>query len=200
MYSQLTIFNILQKFYFVWCNWCVPGSSMSTVVCILHTLWSVHDVIYKKCDFLRYIHVAFFLSHGGLDVCCDRSFLYYSYCCTLFILGRDTLEFHVCVPHFHARNYLWKKHSAASKMWYWRTGISPSRSATIYVGVSCMMSYSFWGGREILSSSTKWKALYPLLHLVHVIAVCSVVCSCYIAVSCFTGTKMHERAFGHSIA
>ena len=59
-----------------------------------------------------------------------------------------------------------------------------------------MMSYLFLGGREILSSSTKRKALYTLLYLVHMIAVCSVVdriAAILLYMHCLTGTKMHER-------
>ena len=120
---------------------------------------------------------------GELEIYCDRLLYYYYYCCTPFG-GGTHWNFMYVLPHLHARNYLWKKNSAASKMWYyWRTVTqfprvelpSDLRSATICIEVSCMMSYLFWGGREILSSSTKRKALYTLLYPVFMIAVCSVV-------------------------
>ena len=111
-------------------------------------------------------------------------------------------------PHLHARNNLLKKHSAASKMWYWRTVKefprvelpSDLRIATTYIEVSCMMSYFRGWGRAILSSSTKRKTLYTLLYLVHMIAVCSVVgriAAMLLYMYCLAGTKMRKIAFGH---
>ena len=152
--------------------------------CRLYLAYSVvgtHDLemrvtlINTWCRFL-------FVPWGELEIYCDR-LLYYYYCCTPFG-GRTHWNFMYVLPHLHARNCLWKKNSAASKMWYyWRTVTqfprvelpSDLRSATICIEVSCMMSYLFLGGREILSSSTKRKALYTLLYPVFMIAVCSVV-------------------------
>ena len=70
-------------------------------------------------------------------------------------LGWDTLAFHVCVTPFSCKELFVKKHSAASKKWYyWRTvkqlprveRPSDLRSATIYIEVRCMVSYILEGG------------------------------------------------------
>ena len=90
-----------------------------------------------------------------------------------------------CYAIFMQGIILWKKHSAASKMWYyWRTVkqfprvelLSDLRSTTICIEISCMMSY-FFGGEGKLCRRQPRKRLYQvytLLYLVHVIAVCSV--------------------------
>ena len=85
-------------------------------------------------------------------------------------------------------------------------GISPSRTS---IG-STKCDHLYWGNlhdelllggeSQILSSSTKRKAPYALLYLVHMIAVCSVVgriAAMLLYMYCLAGTKMRKIAFGH---
>ena len=110
-------------------------------------------------------------------------------------------------PHIHARNWLLKKRSAASTRRCWRTVKefprvelpSDLRSATSCIEVGCMMSYFLWGGGKSYRHQPR-EALYTLLYLVHMIAVCPVVgriAAILLYMHCLTGTKMHEIAFGH---
>ena len=83
-----------------------------------------------------------------------------------------------------------------------RTSIGSTKCDHFYWGNKSHDELLFWGGMEILSSSTKRKALYTLLYLVHMIAVCSVVgliAAVLLYIYCSTGTKMNKIAFGHCL-
>ena len=83
-----------------------------------------------------------------------------------------------------------------------RTSIGSTKCDHFYWGNKSHDELLFLGGMEILSSSTKRKALYTLLYLVHMIAVCSVVgliAAVLLYIYCSTGTKMNKIAFGHCL-
>ena len=83
-----------------------------------------------------------------------------------------------------------------------RISIGSTKCDHFYWGNKSHDELLFLGGMEILSSSTKRKALYTLLYLVHMIAVCSVVgliAAVLLYIYCSTGTKMNKIAFGHCL-